>query len=270
MGHVLDIPGIRAALAERGVDAPIVYLEETTSTNDVARDKLLEAVRDGTISAIDGLTVFAEYQSSGRGRLGRIWQAPRGASLLGTVLLVDPSGTSPSDEQMLLATVAACDAVTEVTDVRPRIKWPNDLVVGGRKLAGILIESQTLADGSRVFLCGFGINCLQQAGHFPDSLRPHATSLDLESAFPVDRNRVAVALLATLAARRHDGIAALREAWLARCEPLGGQVALRHDGRTYSGTTVDIDASAALVVQLDHGGRRVFHAGDTSVVSVDG
>jgi len=269
MAHVLDISAIRRDLEARGFGVPITYFEETTSTNDEARRAVRQNGADATRSVTDGLVVLAEYQTGGRGRLGRIWQAPRGASVLCSVVLIEPATAGAGDEMMLLAAVAACDAIIDATEVRPSVKWPNDLMVRGRKVAGILIESCPLEDGSRAFLCGFGINCLQQRGHFGPALEPSATSLDLESALPVDRNRVVASLLSALFTWRRAECTALREGWLKRCEPLGQRLVLRHNGRTYSGTAIDIDPSAALIVELDDGVRRAFRAGDTTVLSAN-
>jgi len=171
---------------------------------------------------------------------------------------------------VLLCAVAACDAVVQATGVTPHIKWPNDLVVHGRKLAGILIESRTTGGTGRTFVCGIGINCLQQRGHLVGGLADSATSLEIESTRPVDRNAVAAALLTQFDTRLHDACAdgtdTLRQAWLQRCEPMGRHIRVRCQGRIYTGTTVDIDPSAALVIQLDTGHRRAFPASDTTVL----
>ena len=218
----------------------------------------------------DGLVIFAEYQSAGRGRLGSRWESPRGASILCSVAVVDQARELDGGELSLLAAVAARDAVASCTEIVPTIKWPNDLLVSGRKLGGILVEARVYHNEVRAYVVGIGINCLQQKGHIPMALSGKATSLELESRQAIDRDAVAIALLQELdrwlAAPGDWTCDALRREWLARCEPMGRRVLLRHGGKVYSGSMVDIDPTAALVVQLDEGGIRAFNAADTTIV----
>ena len=209
---VLQIDRIRAGLRTRRIGRQIEYLPSTTSTNDVA----WERIESGDA---DGLVVLTEHQSAGRGRLGRTWHSPRGASLLCSVALVDDGGEWTDGELVLVPAVAACDAITPCTDVIPSIKWPNDLLVEDRKVGGILIESRILPGSSRAYVIGIGINCLQQRGHMGPQLARTATSLELESAQAVDRTSLAIALLTELdrwlATPHARGDGRLREAWLA-------------------------------------------------------
>jgi BirA family biotin operon repressor/biotin-[acetyl-CoA-carboxylase] ligase len=259
---ILDIDHIRASLRTERIGRRIEHVESTCSTNDEAWERINEA-------GADGLVVLAEHQSAGRGRLGRTWQSPRGASLLSSTAVIDASNELNGGELSLLAAVALRDAVVRSTDVVPTIKWPNDLLAAGKKLGGILIESRLLQTGERAYVAGIGINCLQHEGHFPPELTGAATSLDLQSRHHVDRSSLAIALIEQLDSwLAHPGgwmHAGLRDAWLARAEPLGHRIVLQHGGKAYSGSVLDIDPSAALVVQLDEGGIRAFNAADTVV-----
>jgi len=270
MSHVLDIEHIRNTLDTRRIGWRIEYFPETASTNCEAWRLVESEARE---PGHDGLVVLAEHQTAGRGRLGRTWHSPRGASLLCSIVVTDRDRRFRGDEVMLLCAVAACDAVAKATSVKPRIKWPNDLIVNQRKLGGILIETKSITGVGRTFVCGIGINCLQQRGHLAPEISATATSLELESALPVDRTRVATKLLKEfdvwLGAVETEGVEVLRGAWLHRCEPMGQHIRLRCRGETYSGTTVDIDPSAALVIQLDTGHRRAFSAADTTILAPD-
>jgi BirA family biotin operon repressor/biotin-[acetyl-CoA-carboxylase] ligase len=271
----------------RRVGRRVITLAETNSTNNVA----LASCGDPNA---DGLAVFADYQTAGRGRQGRSWLAPRGASILCSILLRSPSlslkATSASgriscpplevqgdavtskeggqdarppkitDDSgclTLAAAVAVCEAIRRATDVVPSIKWPNDLRVAGRKLAGILIETRVVPPGIRVWVIGIGINCYQQAGHFPPELRDLATSLDLASGHPVDRAAVARELLkaldATFRPEEAKSTEAIYSQWLTYAEPLGRRVRLRCEGREYTGRTVAVDPAGGLIVQCDDG-----------------
>ena len=258
----------------------IEVVDSAPSTNDLAWARAQEP-------DADGLVIFAEHQSAGRGRLGRAWESPRGAGLLCSVLLIEQPASEPTGHTGvgprlgLLAAVACCDAIRDAAGVGVEIKWPNDLLVRGRKLGGILVESRAVAPpddfaagaGGLVrtaHVVGIGINCLQHRAHFPEPLRERATSLDLEAAGPIDRSTLARALLRHLDhwyadIQAHDD-AEVKRAWLQRAAPLGQRVKLLHRGRRYEGHVVDLDPTAALVVQLDEGGRQVFDAATTTIV----
>ena len=232
----------------------------------------------------DGALASAEFQSAGRGRLGRPWQAPRGSSLLLSFLLIEPPGSPLLDAAPLLAAVAICEAIEDETDVRPAVRWPNDVTVAGRKLGGVLVESTPLGapakatpvafpvestppptdGGARAIVVGVGLNCLQQAGHFPPELSGKATSLEIESAAPVDRPLLARRLVTRLDARVRAPLATTRQAWRERCEDLGQSVRLLRGGREFAGSVVDVDAEGDLMVELASGGRRRFESATTT------
>ncbi len=247
----------------------VIVLERTGSTNQL----LLEAadrLPDGTI-------VTAEYQTAGRGRFGRRWIAPRGATVALSVLLHEPANSPIVADLWLRAAVAAARAIEAATSLSVDLRWPNDLLIHGRKVGGILVESTPLtatpgcgrrrapAD-ARALVVGIGINCLQQRGHFPVWLRDRATSLEIESPVPVDRPRVAGQLVARLDAvfARRSPDARLRDEYARRCDDLGKRVTLIHDARTYRGTVVEIAGDGSLIVQLDDGGRRHFASATTT------
>jgi len=264
----------------------VEIVDSVPSTNDLAWARAGDPRRDG-------LVVLAEQQTAGRGRRGRSWESPRGASLLCSVLLLPRQHTAASPAEVsggrrhsgpllaLLAAVACCDAIFEATSVSVEIKWPNDLLAGGRKLGGILVESRPWpsdrGSGARgpdlgnAHVVGIGINCLQHRGHFPPDLRERATSLDLQSAGPIDRGALAVALLRHLDRCFADEsiwtAEEVRQEWLRHAVPLGSRVMLEHGGRRYTGHVIDVDPTAALVVQLDRGGRRLFDAANTTILN---
>lgn len=219
----------------------------------------------------DGAVVHAEFQSAGRGRLGRRWVAPRGSSIMLSVLLIEPAGSPLLEVGALLGTLAACEAVDQTTDCRPAVRWPNDLVLAGCKLGGVLAEVATLNE-RRALVIGVGINCLQQRGHFAGELSDKATSLECASESAIQRAPIAAALLRRLdawlhvGAARSDGWHCLRTAWRDRCADLGMRVTLEQDTRTYTGTVLDIADAGDLVVELDQGGRRHFAAATTTRV----
>jgi len=218
---------------------------------------------------VDGAVACAEYQSAGRGRLNRPWLAPRGSSILLSVLLLEPPDSILLAHATMLGCLAACDAVAASTPCEPDVRWPNDLSVEGRKLGGVLAESRMLGE-RRAVVIGVGINVLQQRAHFPPELRDTATSLEIECEKSIERGPVAARLVAMLdqrllSARKSPGYwKELRAEWIERCGDVGQRVRLHHDTREYKGTIVDIADGGDLLVKLDGGGQRRFEAAKTT------
>ena len=263
---MIDISRLTEHLKTRRVGRRLEYAADVTSTNDVAWSMA------GDPDA-DGLVVLADHQQAGRGRFGRTWESPRGASLLMSIVVVDSAQELRGEELGLIASVATVDGVCDATNVPVSIKWPNDLFVGERKIGGILVEAKQLKGSAITYVIGIGVNCLQQEGHFQGDLRSSATSLELECKDPIDRTAILQALL-----ERADGWLAepnqwpyddLRAAWKTRSSSIGRRVCLREQGRLFSGTIVDLDPAAAIVVQLDVGGVRAFNAAETTVESIE-
>jgi BirA family transcriptional regulator, biotin operon repressor / biotin---[acetyl-CoA-carboxylase] ligase len=220
----------------------VAWYEEVSSTNDVAVQ--MAEHRPG-----EGIIVVANAQSSGRGRLGRTWASPPGAGLYVSVVL------RPPESAVSLLTLAAGVALTEgieaATGLAPVVKWPNDLMLSGRKLAGILAEGRVQQSGAPFIVLGFGINLLTAA--YPAEIAARATSLEAELGRPVDRGLVLAECLAALAeryAQLTDGAAhVILDAWRARARPmLRRMVEWEQHGRMRRGTAVDVDERGALLV----------------------
>jgi BirA family biotin operon repressor/biotin-[acetyl-CoA-carboxylase] ligase len=257
----IDIARLQRELATRRVGRRIEHFDELPSTNK----HLLSQPHDADV---DGCVVIAEFQSGGRGRHGSRWQCPRGAGILCTVGLHDDDRTVDAGLLALIVPIALCDGILAAAGVRCAIDWPNDIVADEGKLAGVLIEAHACGPTIR-YAIGFGVNCLQHSGHFPVDIRSRATSLDLLTHTPVDRGSV----LATILTALDNWLAmpgawqpeAVRAAWRERALGLGRRVNVAHHGMRFTGHLVDIDPTAAIVVQLDEGGRRLFGATSTSI-----
>ena len=130
----------------------VKLVQDTTSTNDLAR----KAADD---PANDGLAIFAEFQTAGRGRQGASWISPAGGNLLFSVLLFDHQGQLKPHLLTLASGLALAEAVQEVTTIQPKLKWPNDLLIDTQKAAGILVEACTDSQGPAVLIIGVGLNC---------------------------------------------------------------------------------------------------------------
>jgi BirA family biotin operon repressor/biotin-[acetyl-CoA-carboxylase] ligase len=240
----------------------VTRLDETDSTNRVA----LELAAGGEP---EGAVVVADHQTAGRGRLGRTWQAPPGASLLVTVLLRPTIAVADAHLVTIAAALAAADACAAVAGVRPALKWPNDLVVERdgttRKLAGLLAESVVRRGRVDAVALGMGLN-VQWPADLPDDLAPIATALNHEAGHDVDRDEVLSAWLDCLDERYRrltapGGTDALLAAYRVACVSLGRPVRVELAGETLHGTAVEVTREGHVVVETD-AGRRVVTAGD--------
>lgn len=257
----LSRPPLRQASLARGLLVPgglwtsVRVVPVTGSTNaDVAA-----AAAQGEP---EGLVLVAEEQRSGRGRLDRVWQMPARAGLLFSVLLRPPVEPARWGWLPLLAGVACAEAVESVTGVEAALKWPNDVMVGERKLAGILAERRVDA-----LVLGIGLNVSLAEDELPV---PTATSLALETDEPVDRDPVLRAVLRALEHRYRRFVGAggdpvrsqLLEEYRARCATVGREVrVLLPADRELLGRAVDVDAEGRLVVDGPDG-RVPVAAGD--------
>ncbi len=262
--HQLHDRDLLRDLGTKRIGRQIIVLPEVGSTNSYALDVL--ATEQGADA--DGCVVFAEQQAAGRGRLGRTWHSPRGASLLFTGLLWEDASRSAAARFVMAAGVAVLRGIEQATDVTPVLRWPNDIYVGEKKLAGILVEVRSFTESTRAVAIGIGVNCLQHETHFPPDIRRQATSLDIEASHPVDRVAVARAILRQLDEYLGDSGAVsdvrLANDWRAHSADLGARVTLGSEGREYTGRIVDVNPHTGLLVQLDTGGRREFDPATTT------
>ncbi len=224
---------------------------ETGSTNT----DLVAAARGG---APAGLVLVAGHQSAGRGRLGRSWSAPPGSALLCSVLLrpsLAPEELHRCTQAVAVAAARACEAVA---GVRPDLKWPNDLLVGPAKLAGVLAESVLGPQGVEAVVVGIGLNVTRAAP--PPEAGAAATSLEHHAGRPPGLDTLLERFLAELAGIELDTLAAQ---YRARLATLGTRVRVQRPGGDLVGTAVDVRSSGALVVRDDDGDHEVL-AGDVT------
>ncbi len=211
---------------------------------------LARLAREG---APDGTVVTARHQTGGRGRRGRAWWDAPGESLLLSVLLRPAVPAGHVSQLSLVAALAVTDALASAAAVMGRIRWPNDVLVGGSKISGILPDAVCGTDG-RVehAIVGIGINLDQRS--FPPELAGQATSLRLLTGRAHDPARVEAAVLTALSVRYDawlsGGFGALRDAWRSRSSTIGTRVGLPDGG---DGVAVDVDGDGALLVDVGGG-----------------
>jgi BirA family transcriptional regulator, biotin operon repressor / biotin---[acetyl-CoA-carboxylase] ligase len=234
------------------VDAPVRALGHTIHRLGEVVSTQIEAARQAANGASEGTVVTATHQSAGRGRRGRSWLDAPGQSLLMSIVLRPPIPPGLAPQLSLVAAVAVADALG-LAGATAAIRWPNDVMVGKRKICGLLPEAVTTRAGAlEHVILGIGLNVNQ--ADFPEPIRELATSMRIETG----GERAVDAMMATVLAALEDryrrfvqaGLGALLPAWLERAQGIGGR-ATAADGR--EGIAVGLDLDGALLLRTDSG-----------------
>ena len=253
----LDFTLVEERLKTRYVGRNLLYLTSATSTQDVAR---VEAERN----APEGTAVLAEEQTGGRGRLGRSWVSPAGKNLYLTLVMRPPARRLRV--LSIVAPLAMAEALEDAAGLTCRIKWPNDVLVGGRKIAGVLIETDLAGEAVKYALVGMGVNVNFDPAAVPE-IADIATSVRRELGRDGSREEVLAALLNAFEARYTEalkGDAAFR-AWRSRLETLGRRVRATLGERVEEGVAEDVDAEGSLLIRRDDGSLATVEAGDVTL-----
>ena len=257
----LTVEAIQGALTTAYVGRRLVVVERATSTMDLAAQEAAAGSPEGTV-------VVAEEQTAGRGRFGRPWVSPRGAALYVSILLLPAPGLLPGVN--MAAPLAAVEAAQDVAEVQAEIKWPNDVQVGGRKLAGVLVDAESGASGAGYAIAGVGLNVDLDAAAYPE-IAGIATSLRAESGRAVSRLDVLVALLSRFEAlynRVRAGESLVGE-WRGRLNVIGKRVAVTFPGLpeapAVGGIAEDVDGDGTLLLRKDDGAVERLVAGEVSL-----
>jgi len=240
----------------------IQVFQETTSTNDVIEKLARDGVREGAV-------VFAESQTKGRGRLGRVWMSPARKGLWFSILLRPEMRPQAATQLTIASATALRRAIISVTGVVPEIKWPNDLLIGGKKVAGILTEMSAEVDRVRHIILGIGVDVNLAAAEFPVELRKIATSLRIEAGEEISRAELATAILHELDvdyARIGGGkFSQLADEWEAGCATIGQNVSVQSGVQRIRGRAEALDDDGALLVRTEHGHLERVIGGDVTL-----
>lgn len=241
----------------------VKYYDSIDSTND-------EAKRLGKNGAKHGTLIVAEEQCSGKGRLGRSWDSPKGQAIYMTLLLRPQMNPEKASLLTLLAALAVTDAITAVTRINVQIKWPNDIVANGRKLCGILTEMSVDANGIQYVVVGIGINCNMSS--FPQQLEKTATSLFLETGKQQSRVQLAAKVMQSMEQyyeifMQTQDFTNLKQIYEKQLVNYNRMVRVLSPNREYVGTSCGINEKGELLV-IDEAGQ--IHAVCSGEVSVRG
>jgi len=254
---------LAAGLNLKRIARRVYCVRETDSTNQYAFRLADEGMEEGTV-------VVAESQTAGKGRLGRRWESPFGVNLYCSIILRPPLSPVRASQLTFLSAVAVCRAIDTFTRLKPQLKWPNDILINGSKVAGLLNELNAEMDTVHFVILGIGVNINMRREQFPEGLRHPASSLLIEGGVPVDRSGFARAVLSALDdlydIYLHQGFSPVKNEWLSRSTVVGRRVRVSFGKEVLEGNVSGIDDDGALL--LDRGGaacERVL-AGDVTLL----
>ena len=260
---ILNQLDISAGLCTGRIGTSIVCLKETESTNAVAFRMAEEGAPEGTV-------VIADAQTAGKGRLGRLWLSPPGVNLYCSVVLRPEITPVAACQLTFLSVVAVARAIEQCSDLKPQIKWPNDILIGGKKVAGLLNEMNAETEQVNFVVLGIGVNLNVRRAALGEALRHPATSLLEEGGVEIDRVAFTRTLLIELD-RLYDrflkeGEQPVRAEWLERSAIKGRSVKVDQGNRHFTGVVQGVDSFGALLVQLSDGTVETVLSGDVSLI----
>ncbi len=253
---------IQTALRSQLIGRPLQVLAEVGSTNDAV-------MAAGRAGAPEGLAILADRQTAGRGRRGRTWDSPPGVGLYTSILLRPGQPAARAPLLTLAAGLAVAEAIQEVAGLAVRLKWPNDVMLDGRKVAGILTEMATVDAWVNHVVVGIGINVNHGRQDLPEEAFPVATSLAVASGQTIARWDLAAAVYNSLdrwyRVFREGDSGTILVRGRERSATLGQTVDVYAGEERWRGLALDLDADGALLVQDEAGGVRRVVASDVSV-----
>lgn len=244
-------------------DFNFVFLNEATSTNTEAFQRADAASPEWTV-------VIADRQTAGKGRLGRQWVSPGGVNIYLSVVLRPELPPFEAPQLTFLSAVAVARAIEDTAALKPEIKWPNDVLIGGRKVAGLLNEMSAETDRVTFVILGIGVNINMLPQHFPEGLRTPPTSISIESGKSLSRLEFTSSLLTHLHAMYTDfkinGFDRIRHEWSCRCNAYGKKVRVDSGAAVISGDFLGIDHDGAMLTRLENGNVERIMSGDVTVI----
>ena len=261
----IDASTLQSRLTGKKIGCRLHYEETVDSTNRVA----LELAQGG---ALEGTVVLADRQTAGRGRLQRSWQSPPGCNLYLSIILRPAILPRDASQITLLTGVAVAEAISAVCPERDvvGIKWPNDLLIGGRKVCGILAETRMAKDVIDSVIVGIGLNVNIKMADFDPAHRETATSLWKETGRDHSREDLLLLVCERFEAWYEiflrDGFAPVREGWLARAEMAGKRIRVLFRDEVREGAFAGIERDGALLIADEQGAVSRITAGDATVM----
>ena len=241
---------IKEGLGTAVLGREVISYAQTGSTNDVALDLAAGGAREGTL-------VVAESQTRGRGRRNRKWLAPMGTSILASLILRPPITGHEAQSMTITSAVAVAQAIQNITQLPALIKWPNDVIIGDRKVSGILTEMRTERGRVSFLVVGMGVTVNIPREQLPAEIMDVATSLSAELGHNISRIALLQEILRQLEQRyakvKEREIDTLIDEWKKLSDTVGRQVQLITSRRIIRGRAVDMDETGSLLIRTDTG-----------------
>ncbi|WP_442601069.1 biotin--[acetyl-CoA-carboxylase] ligase [Paenibacillus sp. KN14-4R] len=259
----LDIPVFLSKLETQTLGRSLHYYDEVDSTQTIAQQKIAEGAPEGTL-------IIAESQTAGRGRMGRKWHSPKGKGIWMSLVLKPQIPIHFAPQLTLLTAVALCRTIRRECNVDIGIKWPNDLLIDGKKVCGILLESSAEDERIKHIICGIGISANLSLEDYPPELHAIATSLAIASGKEVSRESLIVAILKELEQLyqlyHEEGFASIRLLWEALSVTLHRPIQVHTPrGGIVEGIASGIDESGGLRIVSTQGEELCVFSGDVEL-----
>lgn len=260
-----DVPfpaEVKTGLTTSVFGCNLVHMGEVASTNAEAKKLAREGCPEGTV-------IIAETQNGGKGRLGRVWFTPWSRGLWFSMVLRPPVNLIDTPQITMVAAVSVATAIREHTGVAAGIKWPNDILVDGKKVCGILVELNAEMDRVNFMVAGIGLNVNIKKDEFPPELENIATSLEIESGQHIYRVPLLRSLLQHFESWYYrwlnEGFAIILKNWRQLCVTLDCPVTVHTIKESYSGYAFDVDDTGALLVRTEDGAVQRLVAGEVTL-----
>ncbi|MBB5323376.1 BirA family biotin operon repressor/biotin-[acetyl-CoA-carboxylase] ligase [Anoxybacillus tepidamans] len=252
---------IRLGLKTEVLGQVIHYEEEVTSTQKIAHQLAQEGAAEGTL-------VVSELQTAGRGRMDRKWFSPKGTGVWMSLILRPPIPPQKTPQLTLLTAVAIAQAIQEVTGLVPDIKWPNDILINGKKCVGILTELQADPDRVHSVIIGMGLNVNHERDQFPEELRDIATSLAIEKGEKIKRAKLIQEILTKMETLYRQylqhGFLPIKLLWEGYAISIGKEITARMLNGTIRGVARGITEEGVLMLEDADGVVHYIHSADIS------
>ncbi|MBP1994765.1 biotin--[acetyl-CoA-carboxylase] ligase [Paenibacillus eucommiae] len=258
----LDVAALMEGLKTKVMGRRLHVYEDVESTQIVAQSLVTAGAEEGTL-------VIAEQQTSGKGRMGRKWYSPRGKGIWMSLVLTPKIPLFYTPQLTLLTAVALCRTLRQLCAIDIGIKWPNDLLIAGKKVSGILLEISGEDERLRHIIAGIGISANLNVQDFPQELRPIASSLLIETSAPVSREAIILAFLKQFEELyeiyHEQGFAPIRLLWEALSVSLHRPIRVQTAGGVTEGIAESIDDSGALTVTTNTGEKIKVFSGEVEL-----
>jgi BirA family biotin operon repressor/biotin-[acetyl-CoA-carboxylase] ligase len=242
----------------------LYYYEEIGSTND-------EAFRLGSAGAPEGTALIANSQSAGKGRMQRVWYSPAGSNIYTSIILRPQIEPARAPQISILAGVAVADILESYCPDRIKLKWPNDVLINGKKVCGILSQMKTIVSEVDFIILGIGINVNISYNEFPKEICNIATSLAIETGREISRQELIIRLYENLAKWYKqllgDGFGRIKEKWLSISPMIGQTVQVMFQEEAVSGKAIGLDEDGSLILLAAGNKKLKVSAGDATIVN---